>query len=121
MTKKKRNFPQNANTTCFAYSVHNNKPYCTALSELFCQTSRCKFYKRKGEENMVTVKKPVVNAKLFEKRMVGVIQLAKVMDMPETTRTILLEELRNVHNGCLEWEEFKPPTNDFEIPDVLNK
>ena len=65
---------------------------------------------------MVTVKKETVNARKFEKRMITLIKMVKVMDMPETTKKILLEELRNVHNGLLEWAE---PEEEFRILEEL--
>ena len=50
---------------------------------------------------MTLVKKETVKAKKFEKKMIGLIKMAKGMDMPENTRKILLDELRRVHNSCL--------------------
>lgn len=61
---------------------------------------------------MTLVKKETINAKKFEKKMIGLIKMAEGMDMPENTKKILLDELRRVHNGCLEWGE---PSKDFEI------
>ena len=65
---------------------------------------------------MTLVKKETVKAKKFEKKMIGLIKVAKGMDMPENTRKILLDELRRVHNSCLEWGE---PAKDFEITEEL--
>ena len=108
-----------ANTSCFAYSDYNDKPRCLILNELYCQSNGCRFYKRKGEENMVTVKKSTVDANKFEKKMIGIIKLVKGMDMPENTRNILLGELRNIHTSCLEWEVPKTKEEDFRILEEL--
>ena len=61
---------------------------------------------------MVTVKKDTVKAKTFEKKMITLIKMVKGMEMPDNTKTILLDELRRVHNECLEWAE---PEEDFKI------
>ena len=106
--KRKPASKYKANTSCFAYSD-------LILNELYCQNSSCSFYKRKGEENMVTVKKDTVDANKFEKKMIGIIKLVKGMDMPENTRNILLGELRNIHTSCLEWEVPKVKQDDFII------
>lgn len=61
---------------------------------------------------MTTIKKDTIKAKVFEKKMIGLIKMVKLMEMPEHTRTILLDELRHVHNGCLEWEAPKETPED---------
>lgn len=63
---------------------------------------------------MVTVKKDTVNAKLFEHKMISLINDVKTMDIPDVSKEILLKELKKIHNECLEWEEPKPK-NDFKI------
>ena len=65
---------------------------------------------------MTTIKKDTINAKKFEKKMIALIKMVKIMEMPEHTRNILLEELRAMHNGCLEWGE---PENAFKIIEEL--
>lgn len=65
---------------------------------------------------MVTVKKDTIKANVFEKKIITLIKLVKGMDIQENIKKILLEELRNIHNSCLEWEE---PKTDFEIPEYL--
>ena len=65
---------------------------------------------------MTTVKKSTIQAKKFEKKMITLIKMVKGMDMPDKTKTLLLDELRRVHNTCLEWEE---PKEDFKIIDEL--
>ena len=64
------------------------------------------------EKEMTTVKKPTISTKVFEKRIITLIKLVKGMDMPDNTNRILLDELRLMHNGCLEWTA---PSDDFEI------
>lgn len=104
-----------ANTTCFAYSTQGGRPFCTILNELYCQNKNgCHFYKRKGEENMTLVKKSTIDAAVFEKKMIALIKLVKTMEMPDNTKNILLGELRNIHNGCLEWGE-PVISEDFKI------
>ena len=65
---------------------------------------------------MVTVKKDTISSKNFEKKIITLIKMVKGMDMPENTRKILLEELRRVHNGCLEWSV---PEDAFKIIEEL--
>ena len=65
---------------------------------------------------MKTVKKDTIQSKTFEKRMIALIKLVKIMEMPEHTRKILLEELRATHNGCLEWGA---PEDTFKIIEEL--
>lgn len=61
---------------------------------------------------MVTIKKPTIKAEKFEKKMIALIKMVKGMEMPKETKKILLEELRRVHNTCLEWES---PKDEFGI------
>lgn len=65
---------------------------------------------------MTTVKKDTIDSKKFEKKMIALIKLTKGMDMPENTRKILLEEMRRVHNTCLEWTA---PDEPFRIIEEL--
>lgn len=65
---------------------------------------------------MTTIKKDTVNSKVFEKKMIGLIKMVKGMDMPDNTRKILLDELRRVHNSCLEWTV---PEEPFKIIEEL--
>lgn len=65
---------------------------------------------------MTTIKKETIKSKVFEKKMIGLIKMVKGMDMPEQTRKILLEELRHVHNSCLEWAK---PEDAFKIIEEL--
>lgn len=71
---------------------------------------------------MVTVKKDTISTSVFEKKIIGLIKLVKIMEMPEHTKTILLDELRNIHLDCLEYEQLhKPILKDetFKIIDEL--
>lgn len=61
---------------------------------------------------MTTVKKATIDAKKFEKKIITIIKMVKAMDMPNETKKILLEELRRMHNTCLEWED---PKGKFQI------
>ena len=66
----------------------------------------------------VTVKKKTVKAPIFEKKMLGLLKMVKGMDIDESTKNILLEEIRHIHISCLEWEE---PKEEFEIPTFLRR
>ena len=68
---------------------------------------------------MTVIKKQTINTRTFEKKMIGLIKMVKLMEMPEHTRTILLDELRHVHNGCLEWETPQTPEDTFHIVEEL--
>ena len=69
---------------------------------------------------MTTIKKDTIKAKVFEKKMIALIKMVKMMEMPEHTRRILLDELRHVHNGCLEWEKPREtPEDTFHIVEEL--
>lgn len=61
---------------------------------------------------MVTVKKPTVDTKTFESKVIKVIKKIKTLDMPKETRKELLEDIRFLHNSCLVWGE---PKEEFEI------
>lgn len=62
---------------------------------------------------MTLLKKETILSDKFEKKMIALINTVKALDMPETSRVVLLEELRRTHNSCLEWSE--PKKGDFEI------
>ena len=65
---------------------------------------------------MVTKKKQTIKTNVFEKKMIGLIKMAKALDMPDKSRKVLLEELRHVHNSCMEWAE---PQDQFRILEEL--
>ena len=64
----------------------------------------------------VTVKKDTISTKKFQKKVLTLIKMVKVMDMSDSTRKILIEELRKMHNECL---EYSTPEDPFAIPEEL--
>lgn len=60
---------------------------------------------------MVTVKKSTVKTKVFEREVIKTIKLVKSLELPTQAKKDILEQLRSMHNNCLEWGE---PQKDFE-------
>jgi hypothetical protein len=65
---------------------------------------------------MVTVKKDTIQTKKFENKMVKAIKEVKRMDIPQKEKDDILEILRGIHNGCMEWAV---PEEEFRILEEL--
>lgn len=65
---------------------------------------------------MVTVKKETIRAKKFEHEIIAVINNIKKMELPKEEKRDLLNQLRALHNNCLEWGA---PEEEFKIIDEL--
>ena len=65
---------------------------------------------------MVTKKKTTIQTKRFVEKMIQSIKEVKRMEMPKKAKDDVLEILRGIHNGCMEWEI---PHDDFEIIEEL--
>ena len=63
---------------------------------------------------MTVVKRERISSKNFEKKIIATIKKVKMMDFEEKEE--ILNLLRELHNGCLEWSA---PEEAFKIMEEL--